>query len=166
MEWSVGIVRERSAQGNWQVKGGCGETVGIGKQMWTTEESSQTMTLRDQLSISAHKSTLTHSSWLRLQFGKMATAPPRITHAACWSGKTFLGQSWNVHEGDAKCVVSTLPDNSYNCVVTSPPYYWLRDYGVEGQIGQEETVLQYVKAMADAMDEVYRVLTDDGIVFL
>jgi DNA modification methylase len=50
--------------------------------------------------------------------------------------------------------------------VTSPPYYWLRDYGVGGQLGQEETVLQYVKGLADTMDEVYRVLAEDGLLFL
>jgi len=83
-----------------------------------------------------------------------------------WCGNTFLGQNWTVYQGDAKLVLASLPERTYNCVVTSPPYYWLRDYGVQGQIGQEETVLQYVKAMADAMDEVYRVLTDDGLVFL
>ncbi len=96
----------------------------------------------------------------------MATATRQITAATCWSGTTFLGQSWSVYQGDAKSVLAGLPDAAYNCVVTSPPYYWLRDYGVEGQIGQEETVLQYVEAMADTMDEVYRVLTDDGLVFL
>jgi DNA modification methylase len=83
-----------------------------------------------------------------------------------WSGKSFLGHHWQVYEGDAKRVLAELPEKTYNCVITSPPYYWLRDYGVGGQIGQEETVLQYVKAMADTMDQVYRVLADDGLAFL
>jgi DNA modification methylase len=51
-------------------------------------------------------------------------------------------------------------------VITSPPYYWLRDYGVDGQIGLEETVDQYVSAIAGVMDQVYRVLRRDGILFL
>jgi DNA modification methylase len=96
----------------------------------------------------------------------MATATRQVTPPTYWSGKSLLGQNWHVYEGDAKGVLAKLPEKAYNCVVTSPPYYWLRDYGVGGQIGQEDTVLQYVKAMADTMDEVYRVLTDDGLVFL
>jgi DNA modification methylase len=96
----------------------------------------------------------------------MATATCEISRANYWSGTTFLGRKWEVHEGDAKSVLASLPDKAFNCVVTSPPYYWLRDYGVAGQIGQEDTVLQYVRAMTDIMDEVYRVLADDGLVFL
>lgn len=96
----------------------------------------------------------------------MATATRSVTHANSWSGTTLLGQDWKVYQGDAKSVLTGLPEATYNCVVTSPPYFWLRDYGVEGQIGQEETVLGYVKAMADVMDEVYRVMTDDGLLFL
>jgi DNA modification methylase len=96
----------------------------------------------------------------------MATATRSITPATGWSGTTFLGRKWNVFEGDARSVLAKLPKSAYNCVVTSPPYFWLRDYGVEGQIGQEETVAQYVKAMADTMDEVFRVLSDDGLLFL
>ena len=68
--------------------------------------------------------------------------------------------------GDALAVLKTLPAQSFDCVVTSPPYYWLRDYGVEGQIGHEETVIEYVKALVDVMDEVRRVLKDRGLVFL
>jgi len=83
-----------------------------------------------------------------------------------WSGTTESNLSWNVYCGDATTILRTLPDESYNCVVTSPPYYWLRDYGVPNQIGQEETVQEYVKAIAGAMDEVYRVLRPDGVVFL
>jgi DNA modification methylase len=47
-----------------------------------------------------------------------------------------------------------------------PPYYWLRDYKVEGQIGQEETVIEYVETMCAVMDQVYRVLKKDGVLFL
>lgn len=84
-----------------------------------------------------------------------------------WSGKTrSTGATWTVHMGDALAVLKTLPAQSFDCVVTSPPYYWLRDYGVEGQIGHEETVIEYVKALVDVMDEVRRVLKDRGLVFL
>ena len=59
-----------------------------------------------------------------------------------------------------------LPDCSVNCCVTSPPYYGLRDYGVDGQIGLEETPEAYVEKMVAVFREVRRVLKDDGIMFL
>ena len=59
-----------------------------------------------------------------------------------------------------------LPADHYHCVVTSPPYFWLRDYGVAGQIGHEDSVAGYVDAMASVMDEVYRVVRRDGLLFL
>ena len=84
-----------------------------------------------------------------------------------WSGKVqSTGAGWNVHLGDALGVLKGLAANSYDCVITSPPYYWLRDYAVEGQIGHEETVSEYVGAIAGVMDEVRRVLKDQGLLFL
>ncbi len=57
-----------------------------------------------------------------------------------WSGKTSGDVPWELQAGDALQCLSEMPDDFYNCVITSPPYYWLRDYGVEGQVGKEETV--------------------------
>jgi hypothetical protein len=51
-------------------------------------------------------------------------------------------------------------------VVTSPPYYWQRDYKVVGQIGQEKTIHGFVMNVADIMEEVNRVLKTDGLLFL
>lgn len=59
-----------------------------------------------------------------------------------------------------------LADKSVHCVVTSPPYFNLRDYEVAGQIGLEETPQAYVDVMAAIFKEVWRVLRDDGVVFL
>ena len=59
-----------------------------------------------------------------------------------------------------------LPDNSINCCVTSPPYWGLRDYGVEGQIGLESTPEEYVENMVKVFREVKRVLRDDGTLWL
>ena len=64
--------------------------------------------------------------------------------------------------GDALEVLRTLPDCSVNCVVTSPPYFGLRDYGMDGQLGLEPTPAAYVAAMVAVFAEVRRVLTDDG----
>jgi DNA modification methylase len=83
-----------------------------------------------------------------------------------WSGTASTGAKWNVYCGDAKSVLKTLDAETFACVVTSPPYYSLRDYGVANQIGQEETVQEYVSAIAGAMDEVYRVLAPEGLLFL
>ncbi len=59
-----------------------------------------------------------------------------------------------------------LPDNSINCCVTSPPYWGLRDYGVEGQLGLESTPEEYVSKMVEIFREVKRVLRDDGTLWL
>jgi DNA modification methylase len=84
----------------------------------------------------------------------------------CWSGLDPNGTSWQVYNGHALEILKKLPDEHFHCVVTSPPYFWLRDYNVHGQIGHEDSVVAYVDALADVMDEVYRVLRKDGLVFL
>ncbi len=60
----------------------------------------------------------------------------------------------------------TLEDQSIQCVVTSPPYWGLRDYGVEGQIGLEKTPEEYITKMVEVFREVKRVLRDDGTLWL
>lgn len=59
-----------------------------------------------------------------------------------------------------------VPDKSVHCCVTSPPYYGLRDYGVEGQIGLEDTPAEFVSRLADVFREVRRVLRDDGTLWV
>ncbi|WP_416376919.1 DNA-methyltransferase [Marinobacter sp. THAF197a] len=59
-----------------------------------------------------------------------------------------------------------LPNQSVNCCVTSPPYFGLRDYGVEGQLGAEPTPDEFVEALVRVFREVRRVLRDDGTVWL
>ncbi len=68
--------------------------------------------------------------------------------------------------GDCIATMKNLPDQSVNCCVTSPPYFGLRDYGVDGQIGLEETPEQYVAKMVEVFREVRRVMRDDGILWL
>ena len=67
-----------------------------------------------------------------------------------------------VYGGDCRTVLATLPAQSVHCVVTSPPYWGLRDYGAVGQIGLEATPEQYVENMVGVFREVRRVLRDDG----
>jgi DNA modification methylase len=68
--------------------------------------------------------------------------------------------------GDCIEMMRTLPDQSVNCCVTSPPYFGLRDYGHEGQIGLEETPEAFVQKMVEVFREVKRVLRDDGTLWL
>jgi DNA modification methylase len=83
-----------------------------------------------------------------------------------WVG-TYLGaQNWILYCGDSRIAMSDIPNESVNCIITSPPYYCLRDYKIEGQIGLEETVDEYVNSLCDVMDEAYRILRKDGLLFL
>lgn len=68
--------------------------------------------------------------------------------------------------GDCREMLRTLPDASVNCCVTSPPYFGLRDYGVDGQMGLEPTPDEFVAGMVEVFREVRRVLRDDGTLWL
>ncbi len=72
----------------------------------------------------------------------------------------------HILEGDCRDVLRKLPDASVHCCVTSPPYYGLRDYGVDGQIGLEATLAGYIKEMVSVFGEIRRVLRDDATVWL
>lgn len=87
-------------------------------------------------------------------------------HQAEWRGVSMQGIEWGIYQGPSEQILARLPEASVHCVVTSPPYYWLRDYGVDGQIGLEETIQGYVSAVANVMDAVKRVLRPDGVLFL
>lgn len=71
-----------------------------------------------------------------------------------------------IYQGNCIDVLKTFEDKSVNCCITSPPYYALRDYGVDGQIGNEETPDEYVSKLVDVFTEVRRVLKDDGTLWL
>jgi DNA modification methylase len=62
--------------------------------------------------------------------------------------------------------IKDIPDNSVQTMVTSPPYWGLRDYNADGQLGQEETPEDFVENLCKIFDEVWRVLKDDGTVWL
>lgn len=68
-----------------------------------------------------------------------------------------------LHQGDCLEVLRTLPDDSVQCCVTSPPYWGLRDYGCAGQIGLEETLDEFLGRLVAVFDEVRRVLREDGV---
>jgi DNA modification methylase len=74
--------------------------------------------------------------------------------------------SWQVLVGDCRDVLDTLPAQSVQTCVTSPPYFGLRDYGHDGQIGLEPSPDEFVAALVGVFRSVRRVLRDDGTVWL
>jgi DNA modification methylase len=84
-----------------------------------------------------------------------------------WSGQHPRTRArWNVYCGDARETLPTLSRNHYECIITSPPYFWQRDYGVLGQIGVEQNPGEYVAAICDVMDGVKEVLAPRGVLLL
>ena len=67
---------------------------------------------------------------------------------------------------DALFALRELPDESVNCCVTSPPYYALRDYGLDAQIGREDTPEEYIERLVAVFHELKRVLRSDGTFWL
>lgn len=68
--------------------------------------------------------------------------------------------------GDVRQALALLPDQSVQTVITSPPYWGLRDYGSTGQLGQEDTPYEFVENLVEIFRDVKRVLKDDGTVWL
>lgn len=68
--------------------------------------------------------------------------------------------------GDVRERLAELPDDAFDCVVTSPPYWGLRDYGVDGQIGLERSLGEHLAVMVDVFREVRRVLKPSGTLWL
>jgi len=76
------------------------------------------------------------------------------------------GNDYLVYNGDCRDILRSLPDKSIHCCVTSPPYWGLRDYGNDSQIGLEENPSDFVQEMVRVFREVRRVLRDDGVLWL
>lgn len=89
---------------------------------------------------------------------------PKWTQTKTNEGRDIL--NYTILNGDCLQILKTIPDNSIECCVTSPPYYGLRDYGCEGQIGLETTPEEYIGKLVDVFREVYRVLKEDGVLWL
>ena len=85
--------------------------------------------------------------------------------------ESLVAERWNGVDsclilGDAWKALHSLPDCSVQTVVTSPPYWSLRDYNIEGQIGLEPSVYTYIENLTRIFNEVMRVLKDDGTLWL
>ena len=85
---------------------------------------------------------------------------------SCTLTNTASGMKHTILNGDVLDCLRSLPDACVQCVVTSPPYWGLRDYGVKGQIGLEPTPEEHVEKMVEVFREVRRVLRDDGTLWL
>ncbi len=86
---------------------------------------------------------------------------PRRPRSPYWQGSTSA-----LYVGDAREVLSEMPDRSADCIVTSPPYWGKRDYGVAGQYGREPDPDTYVATLRETFTEARRVLADDGTCWL
>ena len=75
-------------------------------------------------------------------------------------------ESSGIFLGDAFQILQTFPDESVNCIITSPPYWGLRDYNISGQIGHEPTLNQYINQLTIIFHEAKRVLKEDGVFWL
>lgn len=78
----------------------------------------------------------------------------------------IMPENGRIIVGDCMGALRDLPDASVNTCVTSPPYFGLRDYGADGQIGLEATPVEYVAKLVAVFREVRRVLRDDGTLWL
>ncbi|MBX3058490.1 MAG: site-specific DNA-methyltransferase [Anaerolineae bacterium] len=72
----------------------------------------------------------------------------------------------SILHGDAANVLAELPSSSVNCIVTSPPYYWQRDYSTPVQIGNEKTPEEYIGNLLTVFAECHRLLNEDGTFWL
>jgi len=78
----------------------------------------------------------------------------------------FQDENITLYNCDVMEGLAQLPDESVQCVVTSPPYWGLRDYGIEGQLGLETAPEKYIEKMVRVFNEVKRVLKNDGVLWL
>jgi len=93
-------------------------------------------------------------------------APNEIAPPNAISGQTQKGLRWAILPVDVRLGLSALADDSVSCAVTSPPYYWQRDYEVEGQIGHEASIDGYVTSLVDTFRILRRKLHPKGTFFL
>lgn len=79
---------------------------------------------------------------------------------------TILESEFNLLVGDANLILREYEENYFQCCVTSPPYWGLRDYGIEGQIGAETELKDYISNLVVVFREVRRTLKEDGTLWL
>lgn len=98
--------------------------------------------------------------------GSIPARPVNHNKEIMLNRRVSLFETVEIYTGDCVESIKSLPDKSVNTCITSPPYFGLRDYGVDGQIGLEETPDQYVAKLVEVFREVRRILRDDGTLWL
>ncbi|GAA4725756.1 DNA methylase [Promicromonospora umidemergens] len=78
----------------------------------------------------------------------------------------YTDDAVTLYHGDAAATLAQFEPGSVNCIVSSPPYFGLRDYGVDGQLGAEPLPNDYVDALAQVFRQAHRVLANDGTLWL
>lgn len=89
-----------------------------------------------------------------------------MTHLHIEAPKKIELNGSTLLEGDVRVILPRLPSDSVQCVVTSPPYWGLRDYGIDGQIGLEASMAAFLRSLTGVFAEVRRILKPDGILWL
>lgn len=84
----------------------------------------------------------------------------------CYGYEGTTGHYAALMHGNSAKMLKSLPDEVFNVAVTSPPYFWVRDYGYDGQLGHEASVEAYIDALMEVFDEVKRTLHPEGVFFL
>lgn len=80
--------------------------------------------------------------------------------------KIEIGKSVTILKGDVRETIKSIPDNSVQCVITSPPYWGVRDYGFDNQIGSENNLKDYIDTLVSVFSEVRRILKPEGTFWL
>lgn len=96
----------------------------------------------------------------------MARTERKTNDLRKWQSKRGTKPAWSIYCGDARRILGKFRESSFDCVITSPPYYWQRDYKVKGQLGLERSVQEYVDSIVSVMSRVRIVLANDGLLFL
>ena len=102
------------------------------------------------------------------QMSKTATYPTSedSTKRVANVREVFNAHEVKIIQGDSRRALAQIPDNTFQCCITSPPYWGLRDYGIDGQIGAEFDPSAYIKDLVGIFREVRRTLTDSGTLWL
>jgi len=91
---------------------------------------------------------------------------PYVNGTDAWPLRCTDKEPVQIVSGDVRDKLSALPDDTFHCCVTSPPYWGMRDYGYRGQIGAEDSIEDYIADLVSCFREVRRVLRSDGTLWL
>lgn len=94
------------------------------------------------------------------------TIPTRSSRNGCCVMEVYNQDDIRIIQGDSRKALENIPANTFQCCITSPPYWGLRDYGIGGQIGAEDDPEHYAAGLVKVFREVRRTLRDDGTLWL